>query len=130
MADIAGVEDIELLINTFYGKVRADEQIGFIFNELIGDDWSHHLPVMYNFWNMVLFSGLGYAGNPIKTHIDIDKKIPLEQAHFDRWLALWKDTTDELFAGEKAEEAKNRAMLMANLISMKVKMGRDANFIQ
>ena len=128
--DLTNKADIELLINSFYDKVKKDDKIGFIFNTIIGADWSHHLPVMYDFWNMVLFSQPGYAGNPTRAHVDMDKKIPLEKEHFDRWLELWNETVDSLYAGEHVDLAKNRAMLMANLISMKVEMGREGNLVQ
>ncbi len=130
MNDIENKADIETLINSFYDKVKLDDDIGFIFNDIIGADWSHHLPVMYQFWDMVLFSKPGYAGNPTRKHVEIDKKIHLEKAHFDRWLQLWNETVDSLYAGEIADMAKNKAMLMANLINMKVEMGRDGNLIQ
>jgi len=130
MKDIENRADIEGLIDSFYDKVRKDDTIGFIFNDIIGDDWSHHLPVMYQFWDMVLFSTAGYAGNPTKKHLEVDKRIPLEKVHFERWLQLWNETVDRLYTGEMAEMAKNKAMLMANLISMKVDMGRDGKLIQ
>ncbi len=130
MNDIQGRADIELLINSFYDKVKKDDKIGFIFNEIIGDDWSHHLPIMYAFWDMVLFTTPGYAGNPTRKHVDLSRKIPLHKEHFDRWLELWNETVDALFAGEKADEAKNRAMLMANLINMKTDMAADGTLIQ
>ena len=120
MRDLENKADIEVLINSFYDGVKKDETIGYIFNETIGEDWSHHLPVMYDFWNMVLFSKPGYAGNPTRTHVELDKKTPLKKEHFDRWLVLWNEAVDRLFAGEIADLAKNRAALMANLISMKV----------
>lgn len=128
--DITERADIELLINSFYDVVRKDESIGYIFNDIIGDDWSHHLPIMYQFWESILFSKSGYSGNPIKKHIDIDKRMPLEQAHFTRWLELWNAAVDNLFEGENAAQAKNRAMLMANLINMKVVMSHNDGFIQ
>jgi hemoglobin len=130
MKDIENRADIELLIDAFYDKVKKDDKIGFIFNDIIGADWSHHLPVMYLFWNMVLFSGAGYAGNPTRKHLEIDKQIRLEKPHFDRWLQLWNGTVDQLYAGEMAEMAKNKAMLMANLISIKIEMGREGKLIQ
>jgi hemoglobin len=123
--DIANRHDIELLVNSFYDSVRKDELIGFIFNTIIGNDWSHHLPIMYRFWESVLLSKPGYEGNPVKKHIDIDKQIELQKEHFERWLALWNKTVDSLFSGEVAELAKNRASLMANLINIKVEMARD-----
>jgi len=124
MKDIENIEDITLLVNTFYDKVKEDKVIGYIFNQTIGEDWTHHLPVMYNFWSMVLFSAPGYVGSPVKKHVDLDKKTALNKVHFDHWLILWEDTTDSLFAGEIAEMAKNKAALMANLINMKVEMSR------
>lgn len=125
MNDLANRTDIELLINTFYDRVRKDETIGYIFNTAIGDDWSHHLPKMYQFWDMVLFSAPGYAGSPVRVHTDLDKRIPIDKKHFDHWLKLWDQTVDNLFTGEIADMAKNKASLMANLIHMKVEMSRE-----
>lgn len=125
MNDITNRTDIEQLINTFYDRVRKDEVIGYIFNTAIGNDWSHHLPIMYQFWDMVLFSAPGYAGSPVRKHTDLDKRMPIEKRHFDRWLELWNETIDSLFAGEIADMAKNKASLMANLIHMKVEMSRE-----
>ena len=128
--DLENKADIEILVNSFYDKVKQDDKIGFIFHEIIGPDWSHHLPVMYNFWNMVLFSQPGYGGNPTGVHVALDKKIQLQKEHFDRWLLLWNETIDSLYCGIHADEAKNRGMLMANLISIKVEMGREGKLIQ
>ncbi len=125
MDDIRNKADIQVLINTFYDRVKADELLGPIFANVIGSDWSHHLPVMYNFWNMVLFSEPGYAGSPVKKHVDIDKRNALNSEHFEKWLMLWNETIDSLYEGEYADMAKNKASLMANLISMKVDMSRD-----
>lgn len=129
MQDINNRQDVEQLVNTFYDKVKADTTIGHIFQTIIGDDWSHHLPVMYSFWETVLFGKAGYVGNPIKKHIDLDKQIPLEKAHYDRWQALWNETVDTLFAGPIADDAKYKAANMVNLISMKVVMARDGKSI-
>lgn len=79
---------------------------------------------MYAFWQMVLFNKTGYAGNPVKKHIDIDKQLPLQSSHYDRWISLWNETVDSLFEGQLAEEAKKRAALMIHLIRMKVEMAR------
>lgn len=125
MNDISGRSDIELLVNTFYDKVKQDDTIGFIFHEIIGEDWSHHLPIMYSFWETVLMGKAGYTGNPIRKHTDLDKRIPLEDQHYERWQSLWNQTVDELFAGPIADDAKYKAGNMVNLINIKVKMSRD-----
>jgi len=129
MADILTHEDVTLLVNSFYDRVKNDDILGPIFNNVI-EDWSHHLPKMYRFWGTVLFGAPGYSGNAIATHIAIDKKFPLQAAHYDRWIGLWKTTVDNLFAGEKAEEAKKRGMLMIQLINLKVDDAHHKNFIQ
>jgi len=128
--DISGEEDIKNLVDTFYERVKRDDIIGLIFNTIIGADWSHHLPVMYSFWTTILLNKQGYKGNVIQKHIEIDKKIKLQKEHYDRWILLWQQTVDALFEGEKAEEAKNRASLMIQLISMKVDWSRLDNSIQ
>ncbi|HEY1032018.1 MAG TPA: group III truncated hemoglobin [Flavipsychrobacter sp.] len=129
MEDIRSREDIEVLVNNFYNKVRKDDVIGYIFQQIIGDDWSHHLPIMYSFWETVLLNNAGYSGNPIKKHIEIDKKVPLQQEHYERWLQLWHETLDNLFAGEVTETAKIRAAAMMQLIDMKVQWAREGKSI-
>ena len=37
----------------------------------------------------------------------------LRSGHFERWLVLWRETVDELFAGERAELAKAHALRVA-----------------
>lgn len=124
MNDISTREDIEKLVNTFYDRVKTDGTIGFIFHQIVGEDWSHHLPVMYSFWETVLLAVPGYMGNPVKKHIDLDNRIRLEPQHFARWLQLWEATVDELFAGEIADMAKSKGMMLLNMIKMKVEMAR------
>ncbi|OJW82370.1 MAG: hypothetical protein BGO69_17440 [Bacteroidetes bacterium 46-16] len=122
--DIKNRDDIVLLVDSFYDKVKADDSIGYIFHNIIGADWSQHLPIMYQFWETILLNKPGYSGNPVKKHIEVDRKEPLEEAHYERWLELWRETTNELFEGENADEIKNRAYLMMNLIKMKVEWAR------
>lgn len=127
--DISSTGDIELLVNSFYEQVRKDEVIGPIFNEIIGDDWSRHLPIMYNFWGLILLNNGDYRGNTIKKHLEIDKKITLEDAHYTRWVTLWNNKVDSLYNGPVADEAKKRAALMINLIKMKVSWNREGKNI-
>jgi hemoglobin len=125
MHDIASKDDLVTLVNTFYDRVKRDEVIGYIFNTIIGDDWSVHLPIMYSFWNTVLFGAEGYKGQAIGKHIEIDRKIPLTEAHFERWISLWSDTVNALFAGAKAEQIKAKAATMLHLIQFKVAAARS-----
>jgi len=114
MPDISTPADIRLLIDTFYTKVQADEVIGYIFNDIAQVNWPHHLPVMYAFWEFLLLGTPdAYRGNPIQKHFDLHQKHPLQAAHFDRWVALFKSAVDELFVGPTAENAKFRAFAIA-----------------
>lgn len=118
--DIQGRPEIEVLVDAFYDRVREDETIGFIFQRIIGADWSQHLPVMYRFWTSVLLGTEGYRGNTIAAHIAIDKEIPLQEAHFARWISLWRETVDDLYEGPIAEAAKQKGATMLQLIQFKV----------
>jgi hemoglobin len=129
MNDIANIDHIVLLVNSFYDDVKKDETIGYIFHQIIGEDWSHHLPVMYQFWNTVLFGEAGYTGNPVRKHIELDKITPLKEEHFARWYELWIQTVDRLYDGQKAEKAKERAKAMLQLISMKIQWAREGKSI-
>lgn len=129
MNDITNRDDIVLLVNSFYDDVKKDETIGYIFHQIIGEDWSHHLPVMYQFWNTVLFGEAGYTGNPVRKHIELDKITPLKEEHFARWYELWIQTVDRLYDGEIAEKAKERAKAMLQLMSMKIQWAREGKSI-
>lgn len=111
--DIATPEDIRLLVDKFYEKVVADPLLGPIFNEIAQVDWPKHLPKMYAFWEFLLIGSNSYNGNPIQKHFELHAKNPITDAQFDQWLAHFCSTVDDLFAGEKAEEAKMRAAAIA-----------------
>jgi hemoglobin len=112
--DISAAADIKILIDAFYAKVQADDVIGYIFNDIAKVDWAHHLPVMYAFWEFLLLGNAdAYRGNPIQKHFDLHQKHPLKAEHFDRWVALFQATVDELFAGPAADNAKFRAWAIA-----------------
>lgn len=118
--DLANREDIELLVNRFYDKVKADEVIGFIFNDIAKVNWEKHLPVMYNFWENVLFYTGSYDGNPMISHQHINRVVPLTSEHFLKWYQLFSKTVDELFEGNTAELAKQRAFSISTVMQIKI----------
>lgn len=117
--DIESKDDIRILINTFYSKVRNNEAIGYIFNDVAKIDWESHLPVMYDFWESVIFHTGPYARNPMAVHKALHQQHPLTTAHFSEWLRLFKGTVDELFEGNNAELAKQRAESIATVMQLK-----------
>ena len=119
--DILTLDDIKLLVNTFYDKVREDTLIGPIFNERIQNRWPEHLAKMYTFWQTVLLGDHTYYGSPFPPHA----QLPVEGQHFQRWLFLFSQTLSELFTGEKAKEAMWRADKMAEMFQYKIEHYRN-----
>jgi len=107
--DLQGREDIRALVDAFYDKVQADPLLFPVFTNAANFDWDHHLPVMYRFWETLLFRSGEYEGNPFLKHVD----LPIDAEHFQCWLSLFLTTMDELYEGPKAEEAKLRAKSIA-----------------
>lgn len=120
MTDIQSPLDIKLLVNTFYQQVLKDEVIGHFFNEVIQLDLDAHMPIMYQFWESLLFGTHEYKGNPMVKHIALHQKSEMKQEHFDRWLSLWESTVNGHFSGPKADEAIQRARHIAALMHHKV----------
>jgi hemoglobin len=114
--NILQVDDIKLLVDCFYNKVREDQLLAPIFYQRIGDNWAAHLEKMYRFWQTVLLGEHTYYGSPFAPHAN----LPVNKNHFDRWLSLFIETIDEHFSGEKAEEAKWRAERMAEMFHYKI----------
>lgn len=121
MKEILGIEDIRLLVDSFYSKVRADDLLSGIFNERIKDRWPQHLEKMYRFWQTVLLEEHTYHGSPFVPHA----RLSVEAKHFERWMALFSQTVDENFTGEKAKEAKWRAGKMAEMFHHKIRYYQD-----
>lgn len=115
--DILGRLELETLVNSFYEKVKADGLLGPLFAHV---NWERHLPVMYAFWENTLFFDGGYTGNPIKSHQALHQRTPLNPVHFQRWQELFAATVDELFSGEKAELAKQRAFSISTVMQIKI----------
>ena len=88
-----GIEEamIERLVRGFYGRVRDDAVIGPVFAARIAD-WEPHLARMCAFWSSVALMTGRYHGQPMQKHLP----LPVDAAHFDRWLALFEATARDL----------------------------------
>ena len=119
--DIHNIEDIKLLVDSFYARIRSDTLLKDIFNSKIEDRWSEHLEKMYRFWQTVLLEEHTYHGSPFVPHA----KLPVEQEHFEQWIRLFNATVDELFTGEKATRAKWQGARMAEMFYYKIAYYKD-----
>lgn len=120
-SDIKNRDDINALVKAFYEKIRKDLILGPIFNRIISD-WESHLNLLTDFWETQLFLKRKYHGNPVTVHQEVDDKMnrSITPEHFGLWLNLWFATIDELFVGERAWIAKNRAQKMSTMLYLQI----------
>lgn len=124
--DIENREDVFALVSAFYGKVRKNQEIGAFFNETI-EDWPGHIEKLTDFWETNLFFVSKFRGNPMRAHNQVDENFDnsIEQKHFGVWLNLWFQTIDEMFEGDRALIAKNRARNIASNLFMAIYENRQ-----
>ena len=119
--DITSRLDIELLVNFFYSKVKDDSILNPFFGSSKFIDWDKHLPLMYGFWDFILFNTENaYTGSVMAPHFKIHEQLPMEQVHFSQWIKLFTESVDELFEGTKAEEAKMAAKNIGGTLKYKI----------
>ena len=109
IADIAartGIDEpmIDRLVRRFYAKIRTDALLGPVFDARIRD-WEPHLQRMCAFWSSVALMSGRYHGSPMTKHLP----LPVDAAHFDRWLELFEETAREVCPPVAAEHFIERA---------------------
>ena len=117
MRDIETRQDIEALLEGFYSVVMTDGEIGHHFNDL---DLEHHLPIIANFWDKILFGNPVYFNNPLAVHQILHAKSPLLPEHFIRWVSVFSASVDKLFLGPVADQAKLKAAAIGDSLSQRL----------
>jgi hemoglobin len=118
--DIKNREDIMIIVDAFYDKVKTDNKIGYLFTDVAQVNWELHLPIMYDFWENILFCTGNFNGNPMLKHKELNQKSKMSQGHFKHWNLLFNQTVDDLYEGEKANEIKHRAVNISETLMHKV----------
>lgn len=124
--DLAGRDDVEVLLRRFYGRALYDDLLGEPFAEIRAQGLESHLPVMCDFWETVLFRTGRYRRSALRAHQHVHYRVPLSANHFLRWLTLWNSTVDQMFAGPVAEHAKIQAARIAGAMHRRL-TGADAH---
>jgi hemoglobin len=106
---------IRHLVDSFYTKVRADPELGPIFERAIAGDWGPHLATMHDFWSSVMLTSGRYKGNPVAVHLRVKG---IEPRLFDRWLALFDETTREFFDDDVADALRTKAVRIAESLKL------------
>ena len=106
---------LERLIPAFYDRVRADAEIGPLFNAAV-HDWPGHLEKLVAFWSLVMLTSGRYKGSPVAEHLK--HQAAISPAMFDRWLAIWADTTTELMTPAAAAALQAKAARIAESLQL------------
>ncbi|HTZ89382.1 MAG TPA: group III truncated hemoglobin [Alloacidobacterium sp.] len=109
--NVVNETSIKTLVDRFYARVRQDDILGPVFARVVGNEWEPHLETMRAFWSSLMLASGRYKGNPMLAHLLLLPRIGSE--HFERWLAIWKQTTAELFPPETAAIFLRKAQSMA-----------------
>jgi hemoglobin len=108
-------QQIRRLVDLFYDKVRADPDLGPIFERALRDEWGPHLQKMYDFWSSVMLTTGRYKGEPVTVHKRIDG---MEIWLFDRWLTLFGESCAELLDDETAGLFWRKAVRIAESLKL------------
>jgi hemoglobin len=117
MREAVGVDEalIAAVVHGFYADVRADALLGPIFEARIAD-WGPHLEQMCAFWSSVMLMSGRYHGQPMPKHTP----LPVDAAHFDRWLALFEAAARRIAPTDAAEAFIERARRIAQSLELGV----------
>lgn len=115
--DIQTPEHVQLMVNSFYEKVKLNQVLSPFFKDL---NWEKHLPTMYKFWGNIVFYNGEYTGNPMAVHKKLNEQKPLFEEAFQNWIQLFYQNIDEHFAGPNAELIKLRAASIAQIMVLKI----------
>ena len=110
---------IERLVRAFYAKIRTDAVLAPIFEARIGN-WEPHLEQMCAFWSSVALMSGRYHGTPMVKHLP----LPVDAAHFDRWLALFEAAAREVCSPEAAAHFVERARRIAASLELGIAGGQ------
>ncbi|HLP66928.1 MAG TPA: group III truncated hemoglobin [Rhizobium sp.] len=119
---------IHSVVHGFYDRIRKDELLAPIFDGAIAQqDWPAHLDKMCAFWSATLLRTDRYDGRPLRPHLAIPE---LREAHFRRWLSLFRNTVDQLCPADVANLFLDRALRIAHSFRLAIAFHRGEDSMQ
>jgi hemoglobin len=113
------------VVHGFYRSIREDDLLGPVFDRAIeADAWPIHLAKMCDFWSSTLLRTSRYEGRPMQPHLRIPE---LGEAHFRRWLQLFRATVVSICPPEVAALFIDRALRIAHGFRLAVAFNRGEN---
>lgn len=108
-------DQLAVLVDRFYAKVREDDVLGPVFSGAIAD-WPEHLEKMVAFWSSVMLTSGRYKGNPMMAHLK--HVAAIRPAMFARWLELWRETAGETLDANGAAAVIAKAERIAESLQL------------
>lgn len=120
--DIQDRADLQRLVAVFHERLLQEEEFRHLFLEVMQVDMLHHLDVVVDFWDTVLFRAEKYKADILAAHLKVNQQYGyrLNETHFSRWLTTFQAVVDEHFEGPTAKAAKEKAVSVAIIIKMKL----------
>lgn len=119
---------VRAVVDLFYARARSDDVIGPVFNRVIPEEeWPAHLDKITDFWSSMLLGTGRYLGRPMPKHIAIPELV---DAHFARWLSLFRQTVEEVCPPAVAALFVDRAERIGNNFRIRIAQFRGEDPMQ
>ena len=119
--DISSRKDIKQIMSRFYDQLLGDENMRPFFEDIVQQNQlEHHLEIITDFWNDILFDTSTYHENVMQKHLAKNTFVTFQQEHFTRWVSYFFSTIDALFEGDTAIKMKARAQSIATVMQLKM----------
>ncbi len=106
---------ITRLVHRFYDAIRADPELGPVFEAELHDRWDAHLERMVDFWCTAMKVSRSFRGNVYHKHMALPNIAP---SHLKRWLRLWRTHTEAVFTPALAGELQDVATGVARVMHL------------
>lgn len=91
------------------------------FKEIVQkNQLEHHLEIIMDFWNDILFDTNVYQSNVMQKHLNKDAFVKFQKEHFAIWVSYFSETIDTYFEGNNAQIMKTRAASIATVMKLKM----------
>ena len=125
LPDMLDERMIRDVVHGFYDAIRADALLGPVFERAIpADAWPRHLAKMCDFWSATLLRTDRYEGRPLQPHLALPD---IGEAHFRRWLGLFRDTVQRICPDDVATLFMERALRIAHSFRMAIAFHHGAS---
>lgn len=107
---------LDALTERFYERADRDPLLGPILAAALpSPKRPEHFAVFRDFWSRILLGSDRYGGNAFRAH----EGLPLQAAHYDRWLEIFAEVAGELLPADAAERALSQARHMSGCLQGK-----------